>query len=132
MYSSTVGCIFEVSHLIQRNTVSVPTYVVVYWCGPGNACAVLIVVCLTLNSFLLWQVPEEFLKNCFEKIRGIWENLLAYKKGGGGEEPESEENKRGYQLQVVELTRCLALLKEYAAEVDDCYPDERAYPPHGK
>ena len=72
------------------------------------------------------------MRNCFEKIRGIWENLLAYKKGERGEEPESEENKRGYQLQVIELTRCLALLKEYAAEVDDCYPDERAYPPHGK
>ena len=38
----------------------------------------------------------------------------------------------GYQQQVVELTRCLCLLKEYAAEVDECYLDERGFPPHGK
>lgn len=78
------------------------------------------------------NVPQEFLKSCFDRMQRIWASLVAYKKGEFQEEEESKGNKDGYQRKVVELTRCLAFLREYAAEVDDCYPDERAYPPHGK
>ena len=76
------------------------------------------------------KVPEEFLRNCFEKMRRVWENLVAFKEGES--EEETAENVDGFQQQVVELTRCLCLLKEYAAEMDKHYVDERGYPPHGK
>ena len=83
-------------------------------------------------SYYHYKVPQEFLKSCFDRMQRIWASLVAYKKGEFQEEEESKGNKDGYQRKVVELTRCLAFLREYAAEVDDCYPDERAYPPHGK
>lgn len=75
-------------------------------------------------------MPEEFLRNCFDKMHLVWENLVAFKQGESAE--ETAENMVGFQQQVVELTRCLCLLKEYAAEMDECYLDERGFPPHGK
>ena len=76
------------------------------------------------------KVPEEFLRNCFERMRLVWENLIAFKEGKSSH--EMAENMVGYQQQVVVLTRYLCLLKEYTAEVDECYIDERGFPPHGK
>ena len=64
-------------------------------------------------------MPEEFLCNCFQKVRLVWDKLVAFKQDS------TEENVVGYQKQVVKLTRCLCLLKNYAAELDERYINER-------
>ena len=57
------------------------------------------------------KVLKEFMHKCFEMMRRVWENLVAFKEG------ESEQK-------VVGLTRCLCLLKEYL--------DGMGFLPHGK
>lgn len=69
------------------------------------------------------KVPNEFLRCYFEKMHRAWEELISFKK---------QRNLDCVQQQVVELTRCLYLLKEYTADMDKSYLDERGFPPHGK
>lgn len=71
------------------------------------------------------KVPEKFLHNCFEKMLFVWEMLVAFKQGHS-----TEENGVSNQQLVMELTRCLCLLKMYTAEMDKCYCDERGFSPH--
>ena len=78
-----------------------------------------------LNVF---SFKDEFLHNCFKKMRCVWEGLRANQEIA----KEATENVDVFQQNVVELTRCLRLLKGYTAEMDKYYFDEKGSSHHRK
>ena len=71
-----------------------------------------------LHSFQI-DIHNKFIKDCMNRLRPSYEVL--------DKEPENSSLVREDARKIV---LCLKTLKEYVAECDKCYPDERAFLPH--